>query len=643
MSFDDYSRSLSRTITWRVLLHLDYCTLTYGQSPCQATGTPYCYYTYPTCKDPVNYSRGTKVYAFSMADGPLITDCLPYIRDVKTVPTEIRPDKHVTRRARITVDFNDDSPLALANPDKTYSNVETKGSFFRNLIARNPNASGRIAEVWQGFDGLPVSGYRLVFQGVIEDMEWEEGRARIVIKDQLKLLDKKIPPKQSSDNVLTATYNGGSTMAVTDGAEFEYPGEVKVENEYIIFTGVSANSLTGCSPGAYGTTPASHAAGKKVQQVVAFAEPLGGNGLPPDEIFLSLLCTHGGIDPLTVAVVDRGANLSAAVSGSDTALPVDLVEPFPETGIVRIDNELIRYRGVSGSSLQVVQRGAYGTTAAAHDLGKDVLLTRFTDELGRWMAGTLFRRLVEQSTSIKNLVNDLREQSLIHVWQAEDSTIAAKCVAPPYFSDTPKELSDESGFIDGSTSWDSGHDLQATRITVHYDPTSPDAGKKPESYNGLLVIVDADVERADYFGKVKNKEIWGTWIFREQEAMILGSRYLIRYRNGVARFKFAVELKDDDLEVGGFVRITSRDIIDPAGATQDNALFEVIKKMAVSDNRIEFVAIDTRLNKRYPVISPTTMTSDYDGASEEDRQKYGWIGDSNNKVGTAAEDGYYIY
>lgn len=642
MTYEDFTNSLARAVTWRALLRLDYCAHTCGVSPCAAEGPPYCYYTFSTCLDPENFSKSEKVYAFARADGFAVPDSLPLLLDFQSVPTEIRPQDHVTRRARVTLDFCDDAPLALANPDRAVSNPETAGTFFRNLIARNPNSPGRIAELWQGYRGLPASDYRLVFRGVIEKMEWREGRAQLVIKDQLKMLDQKIPEKQGSDNLLTAAYNGGSTMAVTHGAEFAAPGAVKVESEYVTFTGVNNNDLTGCVPGRFGTSAVSHAAGLRVKQVAIFAEPADGAGLPPDEIFLTLLCAEAGLDPLAIGTVDRGAALSAGVTSTELTLPINPSSAFPETGIVRVDDELIRYRGVSGNSLQVVERGAYGTVNSSHSQATAVLITRFTDELGRWFSGTKYRRFVEQSIAVKDLVNDLREQCLLAVWQAEDSTIAARSAAPPLYLSPPKTLDDEHHLIDQSTSWDPGEDLRITRISVYYSPIQPDPGEDPENYAGQLVIVDALAESPESFGEVKNREVWANWICDEHEALLLASRYLSRYRSGAAGFKFALELKDDEVQVGDLVRIESRDLIDSAGQIQP-AVFEVLKKQRVADNRLEFQALDARLDRRYPLIAPSTLTADYDQAGDEDRERYGFVGDAENRVGLAGEDGYYIY
>jgi hypothetical protein len=643
MGYEQYRDAIGRTVTWRVALRLDYCTRTCGQSPCAAAGPPWCYYTYSTCLDPAHYSRGTKEYAFSLACGATVVDALPYLAEIKHVPTEIVPKESVTRRARITLDFIDDAPLALANPDKSVGNAETGGSFLRNLIVRNPNAIGREAEIRQGFPELAPEDYRPVFKGVIDKMECSVGKAQVVIKDMLKLLDNKVPPKQSSKNVLLAGYSGGATMAVADASEFQAPGTVKIDDEYITFTGMSNGNLSGCTPGRYGSAAAGHSAGRPVRQVVVLAEPADGGGLPADEIFLTLLCTHGGLDPLGMALADRGAKLIGAINASASALAVSSSEAFAETGVIRIDDELIGYRGLLGTTLTLVERGAYGTTAAAHSDQAPVLITRLSEELGRWWSGTLWRRFVENQAAVKDLVNDLRDQCLVHVWQAEDSTIAAKAVAPPFFTDPPQCLDDETGLIDAAGAWDLGSELRVSRVVVYYDPLQPEAGNNPDAYAGVLVLVDAEAESADSYGEVRAKEIFASYIFREHEALLLASRYLIRYRNGAATFKFALELKDDRLAVGDFVRIDSSDVIAADGAPQSRALYEVLKKQRVSDNKIEFTAIDTRLDRRYPVIAPTDFTADYDAAGEDDRERYGWAGDEGNQVGSTNADGYYIY
>ncbi|MFO8056098.1 MAG: hypothetical protein R6V10_02230 [bacterium] len=643
MDYDEYKHSLVRTVAWLVVLEFDYCTHEYGQDPCTASSPPYCYYTYPTCKDPANFNAGKKEYWFSMAEGPFVPGALPYLSSIKTVPTEIRPEKEVTRRARLTVEFHDDLPLAMANPDKSASSQETAGSFFRNLIARNPNYEGRSARILQGFQGLSTDDYKLCFKGIIDSVEWEEGNCRIIIKDQLKLLDKKIPPQTSTDNVLEQSYNGGSVLYTTDGGEFEPPGCVKIDDEYVLFAGVNGDTLTGCEPGRFGSSSTSHGAGTPVKQVSVFADEDTGDGIAADEIFLSLLCSHGGISPLDIAVTDSGAVLTGAITDTGGSVPVDKPESFPETGVIRIGDELVLYRGIDGSDLQVKKRGAYGSTPSEHASGDPVYLTLFSAELGRWMSGTRYKRFAENPLSIKDLVNELRSQALVHVWQSENSTIAAKSVAPPFYTSTPKRIDDRTGLVCGSTSWEPGLKTQATRISVYYSPLSSNAGNNPSDYAGLLKMIDADAESDIYFGREKPKEVFSRWIFREHEAMLLASRYLARYGKGAPSFNFALELKDAALEVGDFVFLETKDIVDAAGAARADSLYEILRKEQRADNLVEYKAIDTSFSRRYPVIAPAELNYDYGDAEASEKKRYGWIGDADNRVGPDLEDGYYIY
>jgi hypothetical protein len=250
---------------------------------------------------------------------------------------------------------------------------------------------------------------------------------------------------------------------------------------------------------------------------------------------------------------------------------------------------------------------------------------------------------VENPVSVKDLVNELRGQALLHVWQAENSTIAAKAIAPPFYSDAVKTLDDETGLADGSTFLGPRRKLQTTRISVYYAPQTPAAGKNPEDYNGLLKMVDAEAESENYYAQVKPKEIFAGFIFREHEAMLLASRYLARYGRGPCVFRFATELKDSELGVGDFVAMSSRDIVDFSGQARQDALFEVVRKEERDDNLVVYKAVDTGFTRRYPVISPPELDRDYADANEQEKRRYGWAGGPANRVGPDLEDGYYIY
>lgn len=72
--YDDKSKQVGRRRATVAELRCDYCSLTYGTSPCTAsvgvTGPAKCFNTRATCQDPVNYNPQPKSYYFS--DQPLL-------------------------------------------------------------------------------------------------------------------------------------------------------------------------------------------------------------------------------------------------------------------------------------------------------------------------------------------------------------------------------------------------------------------------------------------------------------------------------------------------------------------------------------------------------------------------------------------
>ncbi len=80
MSYTDRIGEMGRKPVYIVEMDLDFCTRTYGVSPCTAaigvTGTAKCFQTRKTCQDAANYSGGAVGVAntFNPASGTVLTD-----------------------------------------------------------------------------------------------------------------------------------------------------------------------------------------------------------------------------------------------------------------------------------------------------------------------------------------------------------------------------------------------------------------------------------------------------------------------------------------------------------------------------------------------------------------------------------------
>jgi hypothetical protein len=424
MSYFSEQTSISRRPCWLFKLRLDYCQNQFGSAPCTASGTP-CYYTYSTCKDKENFSKGEMTYNYCEKQGPRIPGALPYILSVKYIPTEIDPKHSTTRRGNLLVRLADDMPLPLANPDKNPSHTESKGTYWKNLLARNPNYEDRIAELWQGFEGLDQDEFQLYFRGIIESLTCMEGEVEISVKDMLKKLKRKSHSAQRDENVLASDYSGGSTIHVTDASEFPAPlGSlyyplheiVKIGNMYAKYSGrnLSNNTLTGAGwvYGSSGTVMT----GEKVQHVLVYATDNNGmdQGYPVDWILLDLICNRGGINGTYLECKDLGITLTSGISESTGAIPISDTGMFPARGIVRIDDELIRYDGKSGFELNAVKRGEGRTQADSHDSGASVQPISLTYEAGLWIQGSLFRRRIIKPISGRQKSAKSRPRPLLH-------------------------------------------------------------------------------------------------------------------------------------------------------------------------------------------------------------------------------------
>ena len=82
-------------------------------------------------------------------------------------------------------------------------------------------------------------------------------------------------------------------------------------------------------------------------------------------------------DPTTLAVV----NLETGISASDTSIYVSTTTdpPFPKSGYLVIDNEIIKYTGKTPNSFLNLDRAKFGTTAASHTSSTAVREARYWD------------------------------------------------------------------------------------------------------------------------------------------------------------------------------------------------------------------------------------------------------------------------
>jgi hypothetical protein len=193
--------------------------------------------------------------------------------------------------------------------------------------------------------------------------------------------------------VATTTLNGTinssvTSIVLTSATGFGTSGTILIDNELITYSGVSTNTLTGCTRGTNGTIAASHTLGATVQ----LANTFGGWGVPAEETIATQLRTwtqtNFGQDlifnprngPLYIWTVNANPNIwdRAQYLGPSTTITTS-------TGPVTVDSSCPVIASavlVSDSSRFVICFGCndYGATA------QSPLLIRWSDQedYGTW-------------------------------------------------------------------------------------------------------------------------------------------------------------------------------------------------------------------------------------------------------------------
>jgi hypothetical protein len=258
----------ARTSVALVILDLDFCTRTFGVSPCLATGT-HCYNTWGTCKYLSAYLAAPKEYKFSSADAKAAFDgCRPYIDSVKLLPTEIKTNFTVS--GRVNVDFLDE-PDEDVGVDPYWSERSSHpGTFFKKLLARNKNYKGRRIRVYEGYAGMTEGDYVLRWVGKIENITISGSSVKLEAVDLLKDLSKiEVPPRLAIK--LAVDLASGQMAAVTltsVGGLDVSNGYIRVDDEIIGYAtaNTETNQLLNLTRGAFGTGAIDHGVNDKVQK-----------------------------------------------------------------------------------------------------------------------------------------------------------------------------------------------------------------------------------------------------------------------------------------------------------------------------------------------------------------------------------------
>jgi hypothetical protein len=295
MSYATEAAEISREPIELLVLTLDYCANAFGVAPCTAVGEC-CYNTYKTCKDKTNFTKTTKDYKFTSSKNatPFKTGELPYLMQADYLPCEIKDT--ITVNSRINVKLIDELwPDVGTDPYLSTRSAATTSTYWKMLIARNPNYVGRIAKLYRGFAGLAEVDFEQRFVGKIKNISYDKGSVSIELVDLLKSLDdiqiaQKVNLELVADIDDTITYCTLSNHTATGLSETG--GVIRIDDELITYTALNLlnNVASGMTRGSFGTTAASHNAEAQVQPCRYYSSA------NPFDVLLEMLQTDATID-----------------------------------------------------------------------------------------------------------------------------------------------------------------------------------------------------------------------------------------------------------------------------------------------------------------------------------------------------------
>lgn len=417
--------SISRIKINIVKLIMDSCDLTFGVSPCTATGIE-CYNTFPTCGDQPNYDKVTKEYEFIDADLPLsiINNFYgkhPLIKMLQVIPSEIKDGETIVRRLKIQ--FYDDKNANDFGIDPYVENrASVQGSFWKKFIARNKNYKGRIIELREGFNDVAENDFELKFAGRIDNISIDKGVVTLEAVDLLRALkDIKYPLSKGIyldeifGDVLPA--DGQTEMLALRAQKYDYcerqdfvapaifsligadlggslvPATVYY---YILIAYDARGNPIGKATGNYEVEVGENAIqiswtnvgnasyyrlfGRDFQNETQYWET-AGNGYDDDGTAGTFGIPPGAAKRYYILSGTDPTNISDWNSINQIEVDVSDDSELPSSGYLMIGKEVVSYSSKSSNILLGMQRALFGTSPERHNEGDEVkILLNYTPD-----------------------------------------------------------------------------------------------------------------------------------------------------------------------------------------------------------------------------------------------------------------------
>jgi hypothetical protein len=586
VAYDDQKVKVGKQAVTILELDLDACSLTYGNSPCTASGSAplKCFNTFGTCQDTANFDKTTKTFRFSdhIIDGAQQVGeapTFPTIRGVSHSPTVLTPSKGLGIRAKCTVSLTDhpwtDVGCDPYLSDRNYDPNE-RSTFWGKLLARQKYYEGRVMRVKQGYlsdDGSYSAANFSTRQYIIDKISGPtpDGKVTITGKDPLKFADnnRKQFPEPSGAELVSDITAGAASFDITDAdddvKDAYDAGQpwIRIDDEVMEVINLTGSNPTYTLTVARGTAPSfydsplpadSHSEEATVQNCYLYEEE------PADDIFYHLLVTVTGIDSSFIDVADWQA---------------------------KMDDGYQSY---------------------------------------------LLNTLLTEPTGVQDLLKELTELTFLLWWDEREQKIKLDTLlprAPDYGGFT-----DENTFISGSVSITRDVSSRLSRLIFYYGVRSPtlelDEGK---NFERIEMDIEANLEGPNAYGKTKIRKIFSRWLSKGKRSVVseITTRLLNEYKNTKDVITYTIDPKDDDAWTGNTVQLKTRQAVNEFGeeTEKDYRILQAKEKHSAKGVVYTYVAHSMNDVGRLGVITPDLYEGsafpNYTPSTDELKSRYAYI------------------
>lgn len=560
-----------------VEIDIDFCTLTYGSSPCTAslgtTGVRKCYNSFNTCQAKGAFNKGTLTLRFvtprttlpktSNVYFPVLESVSAFSSSVNLAGSNPRLGQ-LGKRGKATVTIKDfpyhdrvTDKYASGREDGTAQTDESgydplgRGTFWTKFKRRYPNYAGRPMRIINTYI-LPDGTYDTVDAQtrnfILTEIKGpsDTGKVTVEAKDILTLAEKKtaLAPKASKGKLLEDIDEVAGTLTLDPSGigNSEYPasGFATLGSEVVSYTR-SADTVTLTGRGLKGTEASSHSAQDTFQQSIVYEDAR------IDTVITDLLTNYTSVD-------------SGFIPTSD-----------------------------------------------------------YQVEAERWASITRINTVISKPTSVAKLLGEMAVIGASIWWDDVDQEVKFQMQHPIDLGDTVAGYTEDNA-IKAIVQ----EDRDEERLTqVHFYSTQSDPTKGLEdksNYDTITVTVDTDAESDNNYGEPRIREVFCRWLNETNQTAIsiINSRLLQRFNKAPVYQTITLDAKDIAIGLVDVIDITSRVVTDDTGKAVADRV-QVIEKTEVKSGHEVKITCQAYNYEEYYGFIMTNGSPVYGSATESQK------------------------